>query len=115
MPAEPHGAGEVRVTCHDHAAVAGAAHDLARREGEERGITERPGGSATIRRAERQRRILDHQQIVAPSDLDDRIELGGKPVHVDGHDRPRPRRNRRLDQVWIEVIGRWVDVDEDEA
>ena len=76
-PQEPHAPRKIRVAGYDHAAVAGAADDLAWREREERGISERSGWTATVRRAQRQRRVLDHQQIVAPGDLDDRIELGG--------------------------------------
>ena len=42
--------------------------------------------------------VLDDREAVPVGDRDERVHVGHEPVQVDRHDRPGPRRDRRLDQ-----------------
>ena len=56
--------------------------------------------------------ILDDRHAVALRDLDQRVHVGHQPVQVDGHDRLRPGRDRRLDAVGVHAEVVCADVDE---
>ena len=55
--------------------------------------------------------ILDDEQIVAPRDRHDRIHVAGGAPHMNRHDGPRARADRRLDRLGIDGY-RFVDVDD---
>jgi hypothetical protein len=56
-------------------------------------------------------RVLDHAQAVAPGDREDRVEIGRLAVEMHRQDRPRARRDRRLDPAGIDVEGRGIGLD----
>ena len=57
--------------------------------------------------------VLDDEQVVAARDLHDRVHVAADAGVVDGHDRLRPRGDRRLDPRLVDVQRVGPDVDED--
>ena len=86
----------------DDPALAGR-HLLVRIEREDRARPVRADRRALVLRAERLARVLDERETVLLRDRAQRVELARIAVDVDGDDRLRPRRHRRLDRGRIEV------------
>ena len=57
--------------------------------------------------------VLDHEQVVAPGDLEDRVHVAAHAGVVDRHDRPGPGRDGRLDHRLVDVQRVGPDVHED--
>ena len=96
----------------DDAALAGRDL-LVRIEGEHRGGTVGANGRAAIAGAERFAGVLDERQPVPLGERAQRLELTRVAEDVDGDDRLRPRRDRRVDGCGVEVERARVDVCED--
>ena len=102
---EPEPVGEPVVVGRGEAALAG--HQVLRGVQAEHRRPELAGPAAAVRRAEGLRGVLDDREAVALGDRDERVHVGHEAVQVDGHDRLRARRDRRLDEVGVhaEVVG----------
>ena len=105
-------AGRAVVAGRNHAAVAERAEILRRVEAERRRVADAARAPPLVARAVRLRRILDHDQIVAPRDGQDAIEVDRLAVQVHRHDRLRSRRHRRADRAGVDPVGRRIHVDE---
>ena len=95
----------------DDAAFAGR-HLLVRVEAEHRRRAVGTDRAALVLGAERLGRVLDQRQAVPFADRAQLVELARVAEHVDGHDRLRPRGDRRVDRGRVEVQRRRVDVRE---
>ena len=73
----------------------------------------RSGRLSLVGRADRLRGIFDDRH-AAPrrAVVEDRVHVGALPVEMDGDDRARARRDRRVDRGGIDVVGLGIDVDE---
>ena len=71
------------------------------------------GLAALVGGADRLACILDHGQVVALGELEDRVHVDALPEDVHGHDRARPVGDRRLELRHVHVVGAGLDVDED--
>ncbi len=69
--------------------------------------------AALVARHDALRRILDDPQIVPPGDRNDGIHLAGHAGIVHRHDRPRARRDRGLDQPFVQIERVFADIDKD--
>ena len=101
---------DLRIIRHKKAAF--ARHDIFRLvETEAPHIPNRSEWLAFVKRVIRLRRILNHEQIVLLSYCPDGIHLAGDTRVVHGNNRSRPRRNRRFNQLLIEIerIGTNID------
>ncbi len=85
---------------------------LVRIEREDGAWSLRSERSPLVPRAECLARVVDEREPVPVGDRAQLVELAGVPVDVDGDDRLRPRRHRRLDRRRVDVERARVDVGE---
>ena len=90
-----------------------AAEILTLVEAERRDVTEGAGSLPLIGRTMGLAGVFDHCQSVPSGDIVDRVHVTGNSPVVDGKDRFRLRRDRRLDTSGVDEHRVPVDVDED--
>ena len=61
----------------------------------------------------RLRAVLDHLDVVAARDLQNRPQVGRLAIHMDGNDGPRPRGDGTLEERRIERVELRIDVHQD--
>ncbi len=69
--------------------------------------------AAVVRGADGVAAVLDEQQVVLLAERRDRVEVERVAQRVGDHHRPRPGRQRVLEMRDVDVVGRYVDVEED--
>ena len=53
----------------------------------------------------RLRGVFDHPQAMPLSDVEDGIKVGGLTIEVNRQQRAGARRDRRLDEAWVDIMG----------
>ena len=103
--------GRRRVSRHDDASLP-RGHLLVGIESEDSEVPQRPRLPAGVFRADGFAGVLDHREIVAPRDLEERVHLGRASERVDHQERAGARRDRRFDPLGVDVEHDRIDVDE---
>jgi hypothetical protein len=105
----PGGGGQRLVVGRDDASFAGR-QVLARLERERRQLPKGADGAGTVRRAMGMRRVFDQHEAVSIGEALESVHVGRLPGEMNRDDRPRARRDRRLDGLRIEGEGVEIDV-----
>jgi hypothetical protein len=98
---------------HAHSAVAHSAEILAWEETEAPDGADASGLAPFVRGRNRLRGVLDNVQAVTPRDVHDGIHLRHLAEQVYRHDRPRAFGHRAFDQVRVDVVRPWVNIEQD--
>ena len=104
-PEQPYTVRQLLVGGRDEAAVAERKQVLRREEAEGRGNAGRRDSTC----AESLRRVFDQRD----AEPGERLEIGGPPKQVHGHDRPRPLRHPGGDVLRVDIQRHRVDIGED--